>query len=71
MIPVNDTPSDQLLKAFRARLVLGGSSMAEWARVNEVKRQNLAKALTGEWQGEKAAKLVQAAIDVIKNEIAS
>jgi lambda repressor-like predicted transcriptional regulator len=47
------------LKAVRAQLILRDSSLSAWAQQNGVKRQNLRKALLGEWQGPKAAKLVE------------
>lgn len=54
----NLTPSTDLLKAVRAQLILRDSSLSAWAEQNGVKRQNLRKALVGEWRGPKASKLV-------------
>jgi len=55
----NNTPGPAFLKAVWASLVLRGSSLSEWARENGVKRQNLTKALLGEWKGPKADALVR------------
>lgn len=43
--------------------------MAEWSRQNGVKRQNLAKALTGEWRGPVARRFVKKAIETINQEV--
>jgi lambda repressor-like predicted transcriptional regulator len=52
-------PSPALLKAVRAGLIIKGSSLSAWAAANGVKRQNLTKALVGDWKGKKAAELVE------------
>ena len=68
MFPANHlTLGPQLVKALRARLVLEGSSLEKWAGENSVKRQNLCKALEGEWKGPKAQQLVQKAIAFIRD----
>ena len=55
---VNTTPGRELLKAVRASLVLKDQSISSWAKKNNVARQNLTKALLGEWSGPKATALV-------------
>lgn len=47
------------MKAIRAGLMLKGLSLSAWSVANGVKRQNLCKALSGEWQGPKAKALVE------------
>ena len=59
MIDLSHTPSPELLKAVRAALLLRGQSLTGWARANGVKRQNLCKALTGQWTGPGARTLVK------------
>ena len=63
MLDLNATPSQDLLKAVRAALVLRGSSLSKWSEQNGVKRQNLTKALVGEWKGTKATLLLSALRD--------
>ncbi|TYB81473.1 hypothetical protein [Maritimibacter fusiformis] len=55
----NTNPSPELLKAVRAGLVLQGTSLSRWAEAHGVKRQNLTKALLGEWRGPKAQTLLE------------
>lgn len=58
MFTSHTIPSPELLKAVRAGLIIKGSSLSAWAMKNGVKRQNLTKALLGEWKGKKAAELI-------------
>lgn len=60
------TPSDQLLKAARASLILRGSSLSAWSRNNGCKRQNLTTALNGQWFGPAARALVARFIDDVQ-----
>ena len=53
------TPSEDLLKAVRAQLVLRGLSFAAYCREREITRQNAAAALVGKWNGRKAGELVE------------
>ena len=53
------TPSTAFIKEVRARLILRGSSLSDWSRKNGVQRQNLTKALSGDWKGPKAEALIQ------------
>lgn len=53
------TPSDGLLKRVRAALLLHDETLSSWARANGCKRQNLPKALRGEWKRPRAAALVR------------
>lgn len=62
------TPSDQLLKAARASLILRGSSLSDWSRKNGCKRQNLTTALNGKWSGPAARALVCRFIDDVEGE---
>ena len=59
----NHTPSTGLLKEVRAALVLRDSSLSAISAEFGVKRQNLTKALVGEWTGPKADKLVRAVVN--------
>ncbi|WP_165971727.1 hypothetical protein [Meridianimarinicoccus aquatilis] len=45
------TPGPQTLKVVRGALVANGSTLSRWAKERGVKRQNLTKALLGEWNG--------------------
>lgn len=65
---VDHTVGPGTLKAVRASLVLRGSSLSQWARKNGVKRQNVTKALLGEWQGPKAKALVRKIISDVSCE---
>lgn len=58
MFEANITPLPELLKAVRAAMVLRGTSLHRWAAENDLKCQNLTKALTGSWSGPKATELV-------------
>lgn len=53
------TPSDELLKAVRARFVMRGTSLARFCREMGIHRQNASQALTGKWTGKKATALVE------------
>lgn len=53
-----DTTNPDTIKAIRANLILRGSSLLAWAKENDVKRQNLCKALAGEWKGPRAQAVV-------------
>jgi lambda repressor-like predicted transcriptional regulator len=66
MNSVNYTPSPQLLKAFRARLVMDGVSLTAWAERQGIQRQNLSKALAGYWVGPKAESLVRNAVELLE-----
>ena len=68
MSHVNDIPSDHLLKAFRARLILDGLSISEWSRQDGFKRQNVTKAITGTWQGPNARDMVKLVISVVRDQ---
>ncbi len=46
------------MKEVRAALILKDSNLSKWAAANGVKRQNVSKALLGEWIGPKAEALV-------------
>lgn len=59
MYHLNTTPSRQLLKEVRAALIMRESSLSEFARELGIKRQNLTKALVGEWKGPTATELVE------------
>lgn len=50
--------SEKLLRCVRAGFVTQGSSLNAWCALAGVKRQNAAKALSGEWAGPKASVLV-------------
>lgn len=52
------TPSGDLFKAIRARLIMRGYSFAGYCRDNDLTRQNAASALCGRWRGRKASALV-------------
>lgn len=54
------TPSSHLLKAVRGAMIAKGSSLSAASRELGVKRQNAAKALCGEWRGQKANLVVNA-----------
>lgn len=58
-------PSDDLLKTVGVALILRGSSLSAWAKETGVRRQNLTKAITGEWQGPKARELVDHAVETL------
>lgn len=62
------TPSDQLLKAARASLILRGSSLSDWSRRNGCKRQNLTTALNGKWAGPAAKALVARLVDDVEGD---
>lgn len=53
------TPSPELLKEVMGLLVMQGQTLSGWARMNGFAKQNVRKALIGEWVGPKAATLVQ------------
>lgn len=55
---VDTTPSAELMKVIRSRLILQGASFAEYCRANNLTRPNAAAAITGRWTGPKAAALV-------------
>lgn len=59
MPEVNITPSVELLKALRARLILDDLSLTKWSEAHGIKRQNLRKALVGQWDGPKARNIVR------------
>lgn len=59
MFTSHSNPSPELLKAVRGGLIIQGTSLARWANDNGVKRQNLTKALLGDWKGQKAAQIVE------------
>lgn len=59
MFTPNTKPSPELLKAVRAGLIAQGSSLSRWADEHAVKRQNLTKAVIGQWTGPRASQLVQ------------
>ena len=54
------------MKALRARLIHEGQSLEEWSKARGVWRQNLTKALLGEWKGPRAEELVSEAIAFIR-----
>lgn len=56
---MRNTSSHELMKAVRAGLTIQGSSLSRWAAENAVKRQNLTKALLGEWTGPRASQLLE------------
>lgn len=53
------TPSKALLKAVRADFIVKGTSLNAWCVDNGLRRQNVAKALTGDWRGPKATEVVE------------
>lgn len=57
------TPSAELLKAVRVKLLLRDVSLTVYAGQRGVKRQNLTKALLGVWRGPTARLLVQDVLD--------
>lgn len=59
------TPGPQFLKTRRAKLVLEGLSLERWAEQKGVERQNLTKAILGEWTGPKANQIVAEAANYI------
>jgi len=65
MVDLSHDPSPELMRAVRAVLVLRGQSLGSWARANGVQRQNLCKAILGEWDGPKARDL----IDRLRNDL--
>lgn len=58
MLLVNYSDPGWLLKAVKASLILSDSSLSDWSKKNGVQRQNLTKALCGDWTGPKADRLV-------------
>lgn len=66
MLLVNPTPSERLLKEVRAELVLRDSSLSQLALAVGVKRQNLTKALVGDWQGPKAKLVIETSLREMK-----
>ena len=54
----NHTPSRQLLKEVRSVLILKDSSLSNLADELGLQRQNLTKALVGDWKGPKANRIV-------------
>jgi len=46
-------------KSVRAALLLRDESLSSWSAKNGCKRQNLTKALVGEWRGPRASALVR------------
>lgn len=56
-------PGPQTLKAIRGALVVQGSTLSRWADENGVKRQNLTKAILGEWNGPKGQAWFSAVIE--------
>ncbi len=56
-------PSEQLLKAVRANLVLRGLSFAAYCRKEGLTRQNARSALVGNWTGPKAQETVRQIVD--------
>ena len=60
------TPSRELLKAAKAALLLRDSSLSEFARSQGVARQNLCKALAGNWTGPRAASLVERTVETLE-----
>ncbi len=61
-MPVDHTPSPELLKAVRVRLIMRGTSLHAWASANGYRHQNVRKALIGDWRGPKAHALIKAVI---------
>jgi len=53
------TPSPELLKEVMGLLVMQGQTLSGWARKNGFAKQNVRKALIGDWAGPKAAALVE------------
>ena len=58
-VEVNLTPSDELLKAVRVRLLMKDASLSSYCSQRGLIRQNVTAALIGQWNGPKAQKLVQ------------
>lgn len=56
-------PGPQSLKAVRGALICQGSSLSRWAEENGVKRQNLTKALLGQWNGPKGQAWFRAVVE--------
>lgn len=52
-----DTPSEQLLKEIRAALVLKGTSLSAFCKVQGFHRQAVSMALSGERSGPKSKQL--------------
>ena len=59
LISVDNTPSEELLKAVRAALLLKGLSFSAYCARRDLIRQNVAAALAGHWTGPKATRVVQ------------
>jgi hypothetical protein len=57
MKPLDLTPGRALYNRVRAGFVLQDTSLGEYCRKNGASRQNATAALTGAWNGEKAAAL--------------
>jgi len=57
-VEVNLTPSDELLKAVRVRLLMKDASLSSYCSQKGFVRQNVTAALIGQWKGPKASRLV-------------
>ncbi|HEY0464570.1 MAG TPA: hypothetical protein VGC79_10190 [Polyangiaceae bacterium] len=51
------TANKDLLQKVRAGLTLKGTSLASWARANDVDAQNVRHALAGRWDGPKGRRI--------------
>lgn len=71
MPDVNPTPSPQLLKEIRAGFVLQGRSFTGFCREHGLTRQNVAKALTGEWKGAKASRIIRLVHEAATRDVAA
>lgn len=69
-MPVTDTPKAVKMKELRAALLMRGLTLSSWGQEIGVHRQNVSRALSGDWKGPKANRVVELAhaeVEGLKN----